>query len=154
LIVREAIPHRLFGRKIHRVGLAEVVFAALGTGCSVIFPSLMIGIDQSIVSERRKTFGELIDGVLLCGREHLKHPFLGGISTQGDNVTEVSIWMLNPPTSLLRDQAGSAGEALAWTQQLMTKLGLTLNEAKTAVRDACREPFDLLGYSFGPHRYR
>jgi hypothetical protein len=34
----------------------------------VIFPSLMIGIDQSIVSERRKTFGELIDGVLLYGR--------------------------------------------------------------------------------------
>jgi hypothetical protein len=114
----------------------------------------MIGIDQSIVSERRKTFGELIEGVLLCGSEHLKHPFLGGISTQGDNVTEVFIWMLNPPTSLLRDQAGSAGEALAWTQQLMTKLGLTLNEAKTAVRDACREPFDFLGYSFGPHRYR
>jgi hypothetical protein len=42
-----------------------VVVAVLGTGCSVIFPSLMIGIDQSIVSERRKTFGELIDGVLL-----------------------------------------------------------------------------------------
>ena len=48
----------------------------------------------------------------------------------------------------------SAGEALAWTQQVMTKLGLTLNEAKTAVRDARREPFDFLGYSFGPHRYR
>jgi len=28
----------------------------------------MIGIDQSIVSERWKTFGELIDGVLLNGR--------------------------------------------------------------------------------------
>jgi len=39
-------------------------------GCSVIFPSLMIGIDQSIVSQRWKTFGELIDGVLLCGSEH------------------------------------------------------------------------------------
>jgi RNA-directed DNA polymerase len=36
----------------------------------------------------------------------------------------------------------------------MTKLGLTLNEAKTAVQDAGREPFDFLGYSFGPHRYR
>ena len=40
------------------------------------------------------------------------------------------------------------------TQQVMTKLGLTLNEAKTAVQDARREPFDFLGYSFGPHRYR
>jgi len=48
----------------------------------------------------------------------------------------------------------SAGEALAWTRQVMTKLGLALNEAKTAVRDARREPFDFLGYSFGPHRYR
>ncbi|MGH7073792.1 MAG: group II intron maturase-specific domain-containing protein [Stellaceae bacterium] len=36
----------------------------------------------------------------------------------------------------------------------MTKLGLGLNETKTAVRDARREPFDFLGYTFGPHRYR
>jgi RNA-directed DNA polymerase len=48
----------------------------------------------------------------------------------------------------------SAAEALAWTRQVMVKLGLTLNEAKTAVRDARRESFDFLGYSFGPHRYR
>jgi RNA-directed DNA polymerase len=48
----------------------------------------------------------------------------------------------------------SAGEALAWTRQVMTRLGLALNEAKTAVRDARREPFDFLGYTFGPHRYR
>jgi RNA-directed DNA polymerase len=48
----------------------------------------------------------------------------------------------------------SADEALAWTRQVMTKLGLALNEAKTAVRDARRESFDFLGYSFGPHRYR
>jgi len=48
----------------------------------------------------------------------------------------------------------SAGEALVWTRQVMTKLGLALNEAKTAVRDARRESFDFLGYSFGPHRYR
>src|SRR5690242_4962978 len=47
-----------------------------------------------------------------------------------------------------------AAEALAWTRQVMTKLGLTLNDAKTAVRDARRESFDFLGYSFGPHRYR
>ena len=67
LIIRKAIPHRLFGRKTLRVGLAEVA-AVIGKGSSVIFPSLMIGIDQSIVSERWKTFGELIDGVLLNGR--------------------------------------------------------------------------------------
>jgi len=49
---------------------------------------------------------------------------------------------------------GHAVEARAWTQQVMTRLGLTLNEAKTAVRDAREEQFDFLGYSFGPHHYR
>ena len=29
--------------------------------------------------------------------------------------------------------------------------GLALNEAKTSVRDARRERFDFLGYTFGPH---
>jgi RNA-directed DNA polymerase len=46
---------------------------------------------------------------------------------------------------------GRAAEALAWTKAVMTKLGLTLNEAKTSLRDARRECFDFLGYSFGPH---
>ncbi len=49
---------------------------------------------------------------------------------------------------------GHATEALAWTRQVMTRLGLTLNEAKTSVRDGRKERFDFLGYSFGPHRYR
>ena len=48
---------------------------------------------------------------------------------------------------------GCAGEALAWTKAVMTKLGLTLNEAKTSLRDARQERFDFLGYTFGPHRY-
>ena len=39
----------------------------------------------------------------------------------------------------------SAAEALAWTQAVLTKLGLTLNGAKTAVRDARTERFDFLG---------
>jgi RNA-directed DNA polymerase len=33
----------------------------------------------------------------------------------------------------------------------MTKLGLTINEAKTSLRDARQERFTFLGYSFGPH---
>jgi RNA-directed DNA polymerase len=49
---------------------------------------------------------------------------------------------------------GRAAEALAWTKAVMTRLGLALNEAKTAIRDARRERFDFLGYVFGPHRYR
>src|SRR5208337_3145834 len=42
---------------------------------------------------------------------------------------------------------GFAAEALAWTRAVMTKLGLTLNEAKTSVKDARRQGFDFLGYS-------
>src|ERR1700685_4142782 len=49
---------------------------------------------------------------------------------------------------------GFADEALTWTKAVMTKLGLTLNEAKTSLKDARRERFDFLGYSFGPHRYK
>ena len=49
---------------------------------------------------------------------------------------------------------GHAREALAWTRQVMTRLGLTLDEAKTSVRDGRKESFDFLGYSFGPQRFR
>jgi len=45
---------------------------------------------------------------------------------------------------------GHAEEALTWTKAAMTKLGLTLNEAKTSVKDARREGFDFLGYTLGP----
>src|SRR5262252_5292196 len=46
---------------------------------------------------------------------------------------------------------GRAAEALTWTKVVMTKLGLTINEAKTSLRDARQERFTFLGYSFGPH---
>jgi RNA-directed DNA polymerase len=49
---------------------------------------------------------------------------------------------------------GCAAEALAWTKAVMTRLGLTFNEAKTSLKNARRERFDFLGYSFGPHRYK
>ena len=42
-----------------------------------------------------------------------------------------------------------AAEARDWT-----RLGLTLNEAKTKRRQARQESFDFLGYTFGPQRYR
>jgi RNA-directed DNA polymerase len=45
---------------------------------------------------------------------------------------------------------GHAEEALAWTRATMTRLGLTLNEAKTSIRDARTEGFDFLGYTLGP----
>jgi hypothetical protein len=49
---------------------------------------------------------------------------------------------------------GRAAEALAWTKAVMTKLGLTLNEAKSSLKDARRESFSLLGYTVGPQRFR
>jgi RNA-directed DNA polymerase len=49
---------------------------------------------------------------------------------------------------------GHAAEALTWTKAVMTKLGLTLNEAKTSLKDARRQRFDFLGYSFGPECHR
>jgi RNA-directed DNA polymerase len=45
-------------------------------------------------------------------------------------------------------------EALDWTRSMMTRIGLTLNEAKTSIKQARRERFDFLGYSFGPHCLR
>ena len=45
---------------------------------------------------------------------------------------------------------GHAVEARDWAQQVMTRLGLTLNEQKTSIRDARTEDFDFLGYTFGP----
>jgi len=42
---------------------------------------------------------------------------------------------------------GHATEALEWTRNVMTRIGLTLNEAKTKLREARTERFDFLGYS-------
>jgi len=55
------------------------------------------------------------------------------------------------PTHLVILSRGKAKEALAWTRGTLERLELTLNEKKTSIRDARRERFDFLGYSFGPH---
>jgi RNA-directed DNA polymerase len=47
-----------------------------------------------------------------------------------------------------------AKEALEWTRQVVMRLGLTLNEVKTNIKQARKESFDFLGYTFGPHCYR
>lgn len=49
---------------------------------------------------------------------------------------------------------GQAEGALQWTRWVMENIGLSLNEAKTCIRDARRESFDFLGYTFGPEWYR
>ncbi len=52
-------------------------------------------------------------------------------------------------TRLVILSRGRAEEAVAWTRAVMTRLGLSLNEAKTSVRNARAEDFDFLGYTFG-----
>jgi RNA-directed DNA polymerase len=47
-----------------------------------------------------------------------------------------------------------AAEALNWTQQVVTRLGLTLNAAKTSIKQARKDRFDFLGYTFGPHCFK
>ena len=44
---------------------------------------------------------------------------------------------------------GYAAQARAWTQTVMDRIELTLNEQKTSIRDGRTEQFDFLGYTFG-----
>src|SRR5690242_12226617 len=78
LIIRKATLHCLLGLETLGASFVEVV-AALGTGVSVIFPSLMIGIDQGIIGERQQTFGEAVEGMLLYGSKHFRRCLLAGI---------------------------------------------------------------------------
>src|ERR1700739_3523225 len=68
-IIGETSLHLLLGPNHLRIGFAEVV-ASLDLSCSVVFRSLMIGIDQGIITESQETFGEPIRAVLLCAGEH------------------------------------------------------------------------------------
>ena len=58
------------------------------------------------------------------------------------------------PTHLVILSRGKAAEALDWTRQVVTRMGVTLNEAKTSIKEARQESFNFLGYTFGPHRYK
>ena len=49
---------------------------------------------------------------------------------------------------------GTAAQALAVTKRWMASLKLTLNEKKTCLRNARRESFNFLGYTFGPAIHR
>jgi RNA-directed DNA polymerase len=44
---------------------------------------------------------------------------------------------------------GHASQALEWTRQVMERIGLSLNMEKTSLKDARKEHFDFLGYTFG-----
>jgi RNA-directed DNA polymerase len=47
---------------------------------------------------------------------------------------------------------GQAAAALTWTRDVMRRIGLTLNDAKTSIRNARTETFDFLGYTLGSAR--
>jgi len=85
--------------------------------------------------------------------QHLHEPFPEALRLTGrDDVFQARIISYADDFVILgRDHAT---EALAWTRSVMMRLGLTLNEAKTSVKDARQESFDFLGYTFGPHRFR
>lgn len=48
---------------------------------------------------------------------------------------------------------GKAQQALQWIEWAIENLGLTLNRAKTSIKNAWDEHFDFLGYSFGKEVY-
>jgi RNA-directed DNA polymerase len=48
---------------------------------------------------------------------------------------------------------GRSEEALEWAKRVLERMGLTLNEKKTTLRNAREEQFNFLGYSFGRHVY-
>lgn len=58
--------------------------------------------------------------------------------------------IINYADDLVIVSRNGADEALTWLRWIVERLGLRLNEEKTGVRDACRESFDFLGYTFGP----
>ena len=49
---------------------------------------------------------------------------------------------------------GKAEEALGWARGVVERMGLSLNEGKTSIKNARQERFDFLGYAFGPHHSR
>ena len=58
--------------------------------------------------------------------------------------------IINYADDLVIVSRDNAEEALIWLRWIVARLGLKLNERKTHVRDARRESFDFLGYTFGP----
>jgi RNA-directed DNA polymerase len=77
------------------------------------------------------------------------HRFLKAWRKQGKGA-EFRARVVNYADDFVILTRGHAEAALGWTRQVITKIGLTLNEQKTSIREARREPFNFLGYTFGP----
>jgi RNA-directed DNA polymerase len=81
------------------------------------------------------------------------HRYLRAWTQQG-KAREFRARLVNYADDFVILSRGQAAEALDWTRRVMTAIGLTLNEAKTCVRQVRRESFDFLGYAFGPDYFR
>jgi RNA-directed DNA polymerase len=68
--------------------------------------------------------------------------------------TEFRAVIINYADDFVILSRGDAAEALEFTAQTMTRIGLTLNRTKTKLVKATQERFDFLGYTFGPHRFK
>ncbi len=89
-----------------------------------------------------------------AARQPVHEPLPEALAARADGASAYRAHIVAYADDFVILSRGHAAEALAWTRQVMARLGLALNEAKTSVRDARRERFDFLGYTFGPHRYR
>lgn len=81
------------------------------------------------------------------------HRFLRAWESRGKGA-EFRARIVNYADDFVILSRGNAAEALAWTRNVMTAIGLTLNETKTRLCDARTEHFDFLGHTFGPERFR
>ena len=68
---------------------------------------------------------------------------------QCDKGRQFSARVINYADDFVILSRGKAKEALTWTSGVMDRLKLTLNATKTCVRNARKETFDFLGYTFG-----
>jgi hypothetical protein len=78
----------------------------------------------------------------------------GLLSANRDVLRLIKMWLQAPVEDFVILSRGKAAEALDWTRQVVGRMGVTLNEAKTCIKPARQESFDFLGYTFGPHCYK
>ena len=85
-----------------------------------------------------------------CDNDHLGTLMPVGAPSTPSMYSKFRAHLVNYADDFVILSRGHAAEALAWTRAVMTKLGLTLNETKTSLKDARTEGFDFLGYTLGP----
>jgi RNA-directed DNA polymerase len=99
---------------------------------------------------KQSTAGTPQGGVISPLRANIyMHRFLKAWSQWG-KAAEFQARLINYADDFVILSRGQAKQALEWTRQIMSRIGLKLNETKTCIREASREHFNFLGYTFGP----